>query len=67
MLPCMDITAADERARIVAHVREAAARMLWASIKDPVQYDLCIVDRAVTVMEEVADMIEVGDHWRKFD
>lgn len=66
MQGCMEITAADERERIVAHVREAAARMLWASIKDPVQYDLCIVERAVTVMEEVADLIEVGDHWREF-
>jgi len=67
MTGCMEITAADERARIVAHVREAAARLLWEGIKDPEQYELCVIDKAVTVMEEVADLIECGDHWRQFD
>ena len=30
------------------------------------QYDLEIAERAATVMEETANAIEAGDHWRPF-
>lgn len=62
----MTTAAAQERDRIVAHLREAARRVLIEAMSHD-QYDLGIAERAATVMEECADCIEQGDHWRTFD
>ena len=59
------MTPADERNRIVAHIREAASRVLLTAMQRN-QYDLEIAERAATVMEETANAIEAGDHWRPF-
>ena len=59
------MTPADERNRIVAHIREAASRVLLTAMNHN-QYDLEIAERAATVMEETANAIEAGDHWRPF-
>lgn len=55
----------EERNRIVAHIREAASRVLLTAMQHN-QYDLEIAERAATVMEETANAIEAGDHWRPF-
>lgn len=59
------IDAITERQRIVVHIREASVRLLMEAMHHD-QYDLEAVERAATVMEEVADAIESGDHWRPF-
>ena len=59
------MTPADERGRIVEHIREAASRVLLTAMQHN-QYDLEIAERAATVMEETANAIEAGDHWRPF-
>lgn len=56
-----------ERERIVAHIREGAARLLSTAMLNPNQYDIRIIEQAVTVMEETASAIECGDHWRAFE
>lgn len=59
------MTAAEERARIVAHIREGATRLLVEAMMQD-QYSLEKAEVAATVMEEIASVIEEGDHWRAF-
>ena len=56
-----------ERERIVAHIREGAARLLATAMMEPQRFDMRTVEQATTVMEETASAIEGGDHWRTFE
>lgn len=58
--------AIDERARIAAHIREAAGRIVGEVMRAPGLYDLKTAEIAATAMEETAAAIETGDHWRDF-
>lgn len=55
-----------ERARVVAHIREAAGRIIGEVMRAPDVYDLKTAEIAATAMEETAAAIETGDHWRDF-
>lgn len=55
-----------ERARIAAHIREAAGRIMGEVMRAPDVYDLKTAEIAATAMEETATAIETGDHWRGF-
>ena len=55
-----------ERARIAAHIREAAGRIMGEVMRAPGLYDLKTAEIAATAMEETAAAIETGDHWRDF-
>ena len=55
-----------ERARIAAHIREAAERIMGEVMRAPSLYDLKTAEIAATAMEETAAAIETGDHWRDF-
>ena len=48
----------------MAHIREAASRILSAGVNGNV--DLMRADLAAAVMEETAFAIEAGDHWKEF-
>ena len=56
-----------ERERIVAHIREGAARLLATAMMEPQRFDMRTAEQAATVMEETAAAIEGGDHWRAFE
>lgn len=56
----------EERTRIVRHLREAAARLLAVGMADPKKFELRKIEIAAAVLEDAADMIEIGDHWREF-
>jgi hypothetical protein len=51
-----------ERYRIVEHVRSTAQHILAIAMDDK-EMDLERADIICTVLEDVADSIEVGDHW----
>lgn len=55
-----------ERARVVAHIREAAGRIVGEVMRAPGLYDLKTAEIAATAMEETAAAIETGDHWKDF-
>jgi len=56
-----------ERARIAAHIREAAGRIMGEVMRAPGLYDIKTAEIAATAMEETAAAIETGDHWKDFD
>lgn len=60
-------SAISERERIVAHIREGAARLLATAMMEPQRFDMRTAEQAATVMEETAAAIEGGDHWRAFE
>jgi hypothetical protein len=51
-----------ERYRIVEHVRDTAHHILGTAISDP-GMDIERADIICTVLEDVANSIEEGDHW----
>ncbi len=51
-----------ERARVTAHLRSIAAKVLNNAIEHD-QYDLERADLIATVLEETADAVEAGLHW----
>lgn len=61
----MNENACVERMRIVNHIREGASRLLNMAMTGQVP-NVADAELSVSVMEEIANAIEEGDHWREF-